>query len=115
MFGKTPHLTPLEARKRLLLAESELNRAQLVQELVAISVGVRTLTDRVKSFGSIASATALLVTGIAALRRGKVGHTNGKPSWLQMIRRGVGLVSSLWPVLRAKRPDHEINHPASRA
>ena len=32
MFGKKPRLNPLESRKQLLIAESELNRAQLVQE-----------------------------------------------------------------------------------
>ena len=32
MFGNNPRVNPLEARKRLLVAESELNRAQLVEE-----------------------------------------------------------------------------------
>ena len=30
MFGKNPRMNPLESRKQLLIAESELNRAQLV-------------------------------------------------------------------------------------
>ena len=33
MSGKNPRMNPLESRKQLLIAESELNRAQLVQEL----------------------------------------------------------------------------------
>ena len=115
MFGKTPLMNPLEARRRLLVAESELNRTQLVQELVAMTVGVRTLTQRVKSFGSIASTAALVVTCLAALRRGKGGRSYGKPSWFQMIRKGAGLVASLWPAIRAKRHVHENNHPTSRA
>jgi len=32
MFGKEPALSPLELRKRLLIAESEINRIQLQQE-----------------------------------------------------------------------------------
>jgi hypothetical protein len=51
MFGNNPRMNPLESRKRLLIAESELNRTQLVQEWVALAAGVRTLTGRVKSFG----------------------------------------------------------------
>ena len=37
MFGKKPRLNPLESRKQLLIAESELNRAQLVQEWQAMA------------------------------------------------------------------------------
>jgi hypothetical protein len=33
MPGKNLNLTPLESRKQLLLVESELNRAQLLNEL----------------------------------------------------------------------------------
>ena len=107
-------MNQLETRKQLLIAESELNRAQLVQELDAITGGVRVLTHRVKSFSSVASATVLLVTALAALRRGKVGHGKLKPSWFQMIRKGAGLVVSLWPAFRAKKNEHN-NYPASRA
>ena len=108
-------MNPLETRKRLLVAESELNRAQLVRELDAMTVGVRTLTHRVKSFGSIASTAALLVTTFAALRRGKVGIASLKPSWFQMIRKGAGLVSTLWPAFRAKKHEHKNGQPISRA
>ena len=104
-------MKPLETRKRLLIAESELNRAQLVQELDAMTVSVRTLTHRVKSYGSIASGAVLLVTALAALRRGKV-HTHLKSSWLQMIRKGAGLVFTLWPAFR-KKHEHKNTDPAS--
>jgi hypothetical protein len=65
MFGKKSHVTPLELRKQLLLAESELNRAQLVGDMAALTAGVRTLTDRAKSFGSIAPSAAVLVADVA--------------------------------------------------
>jgi hypothetical protein len=39
-------MNPLESRKQLLIAESELNRAQLVVDLAALTDGVRTLADR---------------------------------------------------------------------
>ena len=115
MFGKPSHMNPLESRKRLLVAESELNRDQLIQEWVVMTGAIRTLTDRIKSYGSIASAAALLVACLAALRRGKVGSTDAKPTWLQMIRKGAGLVSSFWPAFRAKSHDHVKNQPISRA
>jgi hypothetical protein len=115
MFGKKTRVNPLESRKQLLIAESELNRAQLVQEWVVMTAGARTLTDRAKSFGSIASSAALLVAGLASFRRGKSGDTGVKPSWLQTILKGAGLISTLWLAFRAKGHDQENKEPNSRA
>ena len=78
-----------------MVAESELNREQLIQEWVVMTGGVRTLTNRVKFYGPIASVAALLVSGLAAVRRGKVGSSYMQPSWLQMIPKGASLLLSL--------------------
>jgi hypothetical protein len=102
MFGNHPRVNPLESRKRLLIAESELNRAQLAQEWVAMTAGVHTLTNRVKSFGSIASAGALLVAGLAAFRRGKPGSADKKPSWFQVALKGAQAAGSLWLAFRRR-------------
>jgi hypothetical protein len=107
MFGNNPRINPLESRKRLLVAESELNRAQLVQECVALTVGVRTLTDRARSFSTIASSAAVLMAGFAAFRRGKFLDAEVKPSWLRTILKGAGTVSTLWVAFRAKGHDQE--------
>lgn len=102
MFGKNPHLNPLESRKQLLLAESELNRAQLVVDMAALSADVDALTERAKSLGSLASSAAMLVAGLAALRRGKAADADAKPSWFKRILKGAGVVSSLWLAFRSR-------------
>jgi hypothetical protein len=102
MFGKKSHVSPLESRKQLLVAESELNRAQLAGEMSALMAGVRTLTDRAKSSGSIASSAAVLVAGLAAFRRGKPVNAEAKPSWLQTLLKGAGLISTLWLAFRSR-------------
>jgi hypothetical protein len=107
MFGKISRVNPLESRKQLLVAESELNRAQLVQEWSAMTAGVRTLTDRAKTYGSLASSAALLVAGLAAFRRGKSEDAGAKPSWWRTILKGAGWVSTLWLAFRAKGRDQE--------
>ena len=61
MFGKKSHVTPLELRKQLLIAESELNRAQLVQDWQAVADGVRSAADQARTLSSVASAAAALV------------------------------------------------------
>ena len=51
-------MNPLQSRKKLLLAESELNRAQLVQEWRTLADEVHALTTQAKTIGAIASAAA---------------------------------------------------------
>jgi len=100
MSGKNPRLNPLELRKQLLLAESELNRVQLVGDVAALQAGVCALAARAKTYESIASSAAVLVTGLAALQRGKLTSSGVKPTWLQMILKGAGLISTVWLALR---------------
>ena len=69
MPGKNPCLNPLASRKQLLIAESELNRAQLVQEWRAISGEVHALAIRARTISSIVSVGASLVAGLAAASR----------------------------------------------
>lgn len=102
MFGKMSHVTSRELQKQLLIAESELNRAQMVEDLTGLTAGVRTLARRAKSFGSIASSAAMLAAGLAACRRGKPADANAKPSWLQPVLKGASLISSFWLAFRSR-------------
>ena len=88
-----------------MVAESELNRAQLVGDMAALTAGVRTLTDRAKSFDSIASSAAVLVAGLAAFQCGKRVDADAKPSWLQTILKGAGMICSLWLAFRSQGRD----------
>jgi hypothetical protein len=96
-------MNALESRKQLLLAESELNRAQLVEDMAALRADLRALADRAKSFSSIASSAAVLVAGLTAFRRGKPADSGVKTSWLQTALKGAGLISNLWLAFRSQR------------
>jgi hypothetical protein len=102
MFGTNHHLNLLEARKRLLIAESELNRAQLVGDMVALAADVRALADRAKFFGSIASSVTSLMAGLASLRRKRSAPAGKKPSWWETLLNGAQLAGSLWSEFRAQ-------------
>jgi hypothetical protein len=102
MFGKNPRMNPLESRKQLLIAESDRNRAQLAGDMAALTAGVRALNDRAQSFGSIASSAAVLVAGLAALRRSKGVDADAKPSRLQTILKGARLISTIWLAFRSQ-------------
>lgn len=96
-------MTSLELRKQLLVAESELNRAQLSRDVAKIALGVHTLAERARSFASIASAGAVLLTGMAAYQRERRSRTGAMPSTLKRVLEGAGLVSALWLAYRAQR------------
>jgi hypothetical protein len=98
-------MNPLESLKQLLIAESEINRAQLVGDLTALKAGVRTFAQRVKSFSLIASSATVLVASQAALRRGKSVTVDAKPSRLQTILKGAGLNLPLWRAFRSRGHD----------
>ena len=102
MSGKESHLTPLELRKKILIAESELNRAQLSEEWQMMAHGGRDLIHRVKIIGAWASSAALLVAGVRALRRGPPAPVTAKSSWYQRILDGARLASSIWFAFRAR-------------
>jgi hypothetical protein len=115
MFANGSLVTPLESRKRLLIAESEINRAHLVGDMAALTAGVRSLTGRARSFGSIASSTAVLVAALAAFHRRKTPDTGAKPSWLQSILKGAGVLSTLSLAFCSRGHRHENKQPNSRA
>jgi hypothetical protein len=100
-------MNPLESRKQLLLAESELNRGHLVGDMALLKADVRALTGRAKAIGVIASSAAALLVGLAAFRHKKSAPADEKPSWLQTVLKGAGLVSSLWLAFRPQAQDRD--------
>ena len=102
MSGKNPRLNPLASRKQLLIAESELNRAQLVQDWQAVADEAQAVADRARTLGSVASAAASLVAGLASFRRKKSAPAGEKPSWLPTILKGAGLISAVWRAFRSQ-------------
>jgi hypothetical protein len=101
MFGTEPRVNPLQTRKQLLIAESEINRAAMLDEWHDIADGVRSLTDRVKTVGSLASAATLLVSAFP-LRNSE--RSTGKSSWFDTIFKGAKLAGSMWLAYRSRRP-----------
>ena len=102
MFGKKSHLSPLESRKQLLIAESELNRAQLSEEWRKMAHGARDLARRATTVAAWISSAALLVAGATALRRVPPAPGTAKSSWFQKMLKGARLASAIWLAFRAR-------------
>jgi FtsH-binding integral membrane protein len=93
----------LESTKKLLIAESELNRAQLLNEWHAMAHEAHTLVHEAKAFGSLASAVAALVAVLSSFRS-KASPAAQRPSRWRTILNGAGLITSLWSAFRP--PNH---------
>jgi|ERR1035438_5901007 hypothetical protein len=107
MPGKTSHVTPLESRKQLLIAQSELNRAGLAEEWQGMAHGVRDFSQRAKNIASWTASAALLVAGVTALRRAPPRSGAAKTSLFQRILDGARVASTLWFTFRARGDKHE--------
>ena len=105
MSGKNPGLNPLDLQKQLLLAESEINRGLMAGDLTALAAGVRAVTDRAKSLGTIGSSAATLVAGLATFQLDQTAKNRAPSSWLQTILKGVHFASNLWLAVDAKSRD----------
>lgn len=109
MRGTTSKLTPLAARKRLLLMESEINRVELRRECLALGAEasglVGQLTGQMRTLGSIASAGAVVLTLGSVVRRlfsknhaAKTSKTSLTHKLLNGARAGI----SVWTALRSR-------------
>ena len=105
MFGKNPRIGPLELRKHLLVAESEINRALLAEDAAVLKAEVRAVTDRARSFTSIVSSVATIVMGLSAFRRAKPADAGSKPSWFQTILKYAPQILSFWMTFRSTGRD----------
>jgi hypothetical protein len=110
MPRKLPRISPLKMRKDLLIAESELNRARLMEEWDAATEWHRTLSAGAKTVGSLASTAALLISGVRAFRRKRDAQNGTAISWLQPLITGAGLIATLCEKFR-RREGEPRNQP----
>jgi hypothetical protein len=96
MFGNNSYLSPLAVRKRLLIAESELNRAHLAEDWRTMGQGAYHLGHRFTTVGACVSSLALVVTGIAAWRRRPLPAPAARFPWLQKLLHGASVASTIW-------------------
>jgi hypothetical protein len=92
-------MNSLASRKQLLIAESDLNRAQLGEDWHMMVGEVHSLAQKAKTIGGYASAATVLAS-LLFLRTKKSAPTAPKSSWWQTALKGTGVVSSLWQMFR---------------
>ena len=95
-------VTSLALRKKLLLAQSEINREQLVVEYQNVASEVRQLRGRLNTACSaVASAASAGIAGIKAI--GEVrGIYQERGSWLSALLNGRRAGAALWKSVRSR-------------
>jgi hypothetical protein len=99
-------MNPLEARKRLLIAESEINRIQLAEEWQAMAGGARALTQRANSIRVLVVAGSSLIYGLMFSRRTRSAPAGRKRPWWQILLKGALLAGSLWSQFGPRPKSH---------
>lgn len=89
-------MNPIASQKLLLIAESELNRAHLADDLAILSADLRTLTNRAASIGSLTTSAIGVVAGLVALQQGRSSEPPATAPWLQHLLSGTSLLAKLW-------------------
>jgi hypothetical protein len=105
MFHDPAHLNTLATQKELLLAESELNREELLKDLHILQAEIKKVKHRVHTAGSVASYAALLAAAVALFRheaRPTETETQPKVSWLSSAINGASLFFKIKSSLRDK-------------
>lgn len=96
-------MTALKLRKQLLVAESELQRAQLTAQLNQCGTLVHGLISRTQTYGSMLSSGATLLTGLASLRGSPTPGSAPRLSWLPGFLKVAGVVSTVLLALRSRK------------
>lgn len=94
-------MNSLVSQKQLLIAESELNRVQLVQEWQMLTDEVQALTHQARTVSSLVSSAISLIAGLMAIGRKKPAPAAEKTSWWQSLLKGAGFFGTIWSEFRS--------------
>jgi hypothetical protein len=108
-------ISPLASRKQLLIAESELNRAQLSAEWQTMTRGILDVVHRATTTAAWVSSAALVVAGVTALRRRPAEQGAAKSSRFQKALNGAHLVSRFWLAFRTHGEKEKLSEPHTPA
>ena len=97
-------MTSLALRKKLLLAENEVNRERLLHECQQLGGEVRRIRGKFSStLAAVASAASVGIAGAKAIGEVRSRCSKEKGSWLSALFDGMRAGTSLWRSMRSGR------------
>ena len=103
MPGTNIQLKPLAVRKQLLLVESEVNRAQLVNDCVAVRASFDNLSNKARTvIESFHSTMDVVHDRINSMRGAVSSFQKSKSNLLSTLINGFRIGSSIWGAIRSR-------------
>ena len=105
MFREKDKLTPLEARKQMLILESELNRALLAKEVEEFRGEIRDVVMQAQHVRSVISTAADLAGAFSAFRQVFAPKPDGgaKRGWFSTFMNTARAGASIWQAFRGRK------------
>jgi hypothetical protein len=88
-----------DAQKKLLIAESELNRALLVRDASVAVASFHRLTHHIKSRGLWAMLAAVVTSRFLGPKKNAPSDPSQKRSWFSKLISGIKTGASIWSLL----------------
>lgn len=105
MSGKNSRLIALYSHKQLLIAASELNRAQMLGDVEQLAGEVQGLLRQARAVAAAAAGAGLLVAVITAFRPKSCAAAPAKAPWWKRLLQGTLAISNIWSALsKQSRP-----------
>ncbi|MEN9776873.1 MAG: hypothetical protein RJB04_628 [Verrucomicrobiota bacterium] len=89
-------MNPLETRKRLLMAESDLLRIQLTEDIESLRSAWDRSGSRARIWSGLISSIPMLMAGMSALHPKPTADGGSRRSWGTLLLQGAGLLSTVW-------------------
>lgn len=90
-----------ESLKQLLLAESDLNRLHLMDDVQRLREHCMHSKDRIQGAATLASSALMLLSGWDAYQQSKSAPQSKNHSWQSKLTRGIRLATAVWQVVRS--------------
>ncbi len=89
-------MNALETRKQLLMAESDLLRIQLSEDIESLRSAWNRSGARARVWSGLISSIAVLMAGMTTLRPKPMSGGGNRRSWVTVLLQGASLLSAVW-------------------
>jgi len=103
MYRTKSQMTSQALRKKLLLAESEVNREKFVVECQSLTAEIQQLKGRLNTvYSAVTSVASVGIAGVKAIGEARQTYSKERGSWVSALLNGMRAGTSLWESFRSR-------------
>ena len=110
MFGKKSYLKTLDTRKQEILAQSDVNRIELLKDWETLKTEMHRVKKQLRAAGSIASSAVVLAAAASVFRRKHEPpktESQTRAPWVAAALNGARVGASLFMKLRSLKRERD--------